>query len=329
MDEILEELNLSSLKKNFQDNKVDPTDVLSLTEEDFRSLGVQTIGERARLRQRCKNLVSESMSESPVVQRLRMFQSQRRQRVSWRGPNSAASRSTTRRLHIGWKHKSRSTYTLVSAGKGGGSQTFDADKNLTLTDLENKVISIYFPSGVNQSQNLEISNLTYHLAHFNGKKLPNKINNEDFTVDLLYTHRKSYPIRIYLHTSPVEEQTVEEGCPGDEEPDAVAIDNTSVVMDIDESTSDDGDELLHWILREHTERGHSQDEIAITDEDLEQPTEREVSDESVHNILLRLNGCTNVGRYNLVNVTRDNVLPGALRAFNRASFNATNQLSLI
>ncbi|XP_046567589.1 uncharacterized protein LOC124275926 isoform X2 [Haliotis rubra] len=113
MDEILEALNLSSLKKNFQDNKVDPTDVLSLTEEDFRSLVVQTIGERARLRQRCKNLVSESMSESPVVQRLRMFQSQRRQRVSWRGPNSAASRSTTRRLHIGWKHKSRSTYIPV------------------------------------------------------------------------------------------------------------------------------------------------------------------------------------------------------------------------
>ncbi|XP_046582743.1 SH3 and multiple ankyrin repeat domains protein 2-like [Haliotis rubra] len=66
MDEILEELNLSSLKKNFQDNKVDPTDVLSLTEEDFRSLGVQTIGERARLRQRCKNLVSGELERSKV-----------------------------------------------------------------------------------------------------------------------------------------------------------------------------------------------------------------------------------------------------------------------
>lgn len=37
--------------------KVGPTEVLSLTDDEYNALGIEAIGKRVQLRQRCKDLI--------------------------------------------------------------------------------------------------------------------------------------------------------------------------------------------------------------------------------------------------------------------------------
>ncbi|XP_046584480.1 uncharacterized protein LOC124291521 [Haliotis rubra] len=141
-----------------------------------------------------------------------MFQSKRRRQASWRADNGTfrGSKSATRKIKLGWKHQITGSFKLIPASKGGGSHDIDAEKHLSLTELENKVCELYFPEGQNTVQDLLLSNLNVYLANFSGSKLQDTINGEPFTVELFYKSRKSHPIRVYLHTYDKSEKTVDE-----------------------------------------------------------------------------------------------------------------------
>ncbi|KAK6195614.1 hypothetical protein SNE40_001004 [Patella caerulea] len=82
MDTILEFIDLGSLVEKFAENKVNPSDVLTLTDEEFGVLGVHRIWDRARLRSKCRKSVQENLCASPVVQRIRQMQSGRKRNKS-------------------------------------------------------------------------------------------------------------------------------------------------------------------------------------------------------------------------------------------------------
>ena len=67
------------------------------------------------------------------------------------------------------KHRIRtSAHQLVSAGKGGGQQVSDLDKTMTLSELKNNVVNIYFPNGKSIFNNHSLVDLNTYMANFAG-----------------------------------------------------------------------------------------------------------------------------------------------------------------
>ncbi|XP_060599454.1 uncharacterized protein LOC132753057, partial [Ruditapes philippinarum] len=125
MDDILDELGVGHLKEKFKQDRVNPEDVKYLTERDFVELGVTAIGDRARIRERCREKCEEY--DSPVLKRVRALQEQRKGRVK-RSDNSSRKTKDTRRIIFGWKHMTKCSYQMVTANKGGGNFALDVPK---------------------------------------------------------------------------------------------------------------------------------------------------------------------------------------------------------
>ena len=53
MEKILQEINLGTLVQRFTDERIDSEAVIALTDQNLVRLGVQTIGDRVRLRTFC------------------------------------------------------------------------------------------------------------------------------------------------------------------------------------------------------------------------------------------------------------------------------------
>jgi len=54
MESILEQLGLGTLLERFSREKVDPEVVLLMSESSLIRLGVETLGDRIRIKERCK-----------------------------------------------------------------------------------------------------------------------------------------------------------------------------------------------------------------------------------------------------------------------------------
>lgn len=113
----------------------------------------------------------------------------------------------TRRIYCGWKHAVRSdVFKVVTLSKGGGQQIIDVSKDTTYEVLEKQILDLYFPKARSMAQNLKLSDLNHYLASFSGDPLPRSFqNNHEFTVGNYFDHIKTYPVRVYLHTTKKDE----------------------------------------------------------------------------------------------------------------------------
>lgn len=108
----------------------------------------------------------------------------------------------TRRVYCGWKHAvSPDVFKVVTLSKSGGQQIIDVSKDTIYEVLEKQILDLYFPHGKSIAQNVKLSDLNYYLASFSGEPLPRFPNNGGFTVGKFFEHIKTYPVRVYLHTT--------------------------------------------------------------------------------------------------------------------------------
>ena len=59
MNSVLNQLSLGTLSENFLNERIDPGVALSLSDSALADLGVNTIGDRIRLRELCRNYVAD------------------------------------------------------------------------------------------------------------------------------------------------------------------------------------------------------------------------------------------------------------------------------
>ncbi|XP_053374839.1 G2/M phase-specific E3 ubiquitin-protein ligase-like [Mercenaria mercenaria] len=201
MDDILDEIGLGDVKEIFRRNRLQPEDIKSLTEKEFEDLGVNTIGDRARLRERCRDKCEAD--DSPCLMRVRHFQTQRKGKGK-RGLQYNVNRQekSTRRILFGWKHMSKKSYQLITANKGGGSVVLDVPKQSLIDSLKEQVTEHFFPGGENKIQGLKTEHLILFLATFTGEEVEGNL------VDDILKNLKSSPVRLYLHSRQKDENTV-------------------------------------------------------------------------------------------------------------------------
>ena len=103
MESILEQLGLGTLFERFAEEKVDPEVILSMSESSLIRLGVETLGDRVQIKERCKQFVVEertrslaSTSSSPAQQiieeRRRLFQPYNSHREKGTGTSKTGKR---------------------------------------------------------------------------------------------------------------------------------------------------------------------------------------------------------------------------------------------
>ena len=108
MESILEQLGLGTLFERFAEEKVDPEVILSMSESSLIRLGVETLGDRVRIKERCKHFVDEertrslaSTSSSPAQQiieeRRRLFQPYNSRREKGTGTSKTGKRKNPAR----------------------------------------------------------------------------------------------------------------------------------------------------------------------------------------------------------------------------------------
>lgn len=203
---ILEEIGMKEYKNVFKENMIRIQDVVELTEKDFEKLGVTAIGLQLRLKQACRNhLQAKSEDTSPV---LKKFFDLKRERVRIQKTKKIKRHfKPTRRIYCGWKHAVRSdVFKVVTLSKGGGQQIIDVSKDTTYEVLEKQILDLYFPKARSMAQNLKLSDLNHYLASFSGDPLPRSFqNNHEFSVGNYFDHIKTYPVRVYLHTTKKDE----------------------------------------------------------------------------------------------------------------------------
>ncbi len=93
-----------------------------------------------------------------------MFIFQRRAQIG----STARVPKTTRRVIIGWKHKSKRDrmHKVIPPQKGGGKQEIDIEKHLSLKETTEYIANFYFHHGVNTASGLELKDLTSSLVIF-------------------------------------------------------------------------------------------------------------------------------------------------------------------
>ena len=79
MESILQKVGLSTLSKRFADEKIDPHVILAMSDSCLMRLGVETLGDRVRLKENCKqfaygerrtNVASTSSGRKTVLKRI-------------------------------------------------------------------------------------------------------------------------------------------------------------------------------------------------------------------------------------------------------------------
>lgn len=144
------------------------------------------------------NLSTGSQDTSQVVTKYLELQQQRKRKS---GKNCMTIRNkssvkTSRRVRVGWKHRiAMERYKVMSIKEGGGMQVMDFEKDITLHEATEKIVSVYFPHG--QSLNFKIEDVDYYIASFSNQKLGNLSS----TVGDYFQNTISHPVRWYLHTS--------------------------------------------------------------------------------------------------------------------------------
>ncbi|XP_053387214.1 uncharacterized protein LOC128551002 [Mercenaria mercenaria] len=168
-----------------------------LVPEEFTALGVTTIGDKARLKQRCKDYLKGKSLDSPVMSKFRELNSKSKSN------RNSRKMKLTKRLYIGWKHGHQDLYRLVHPAKGGGQFVQDVNKGCTLSELKSLLIDLYFPRGHCKAGNLHVNEVDATVVNYSGHTLPETIGDDPFTVGLYCDSRKSNPVRIYLQTEKV------------------------------------------------------------------------------------------------------------------------------
>ena len=105
MESILKQLGLGTLLERFSSEKVDPEVVLSISESSLIRLGVETLGDRIRIKERCKQYVegdnrgtsftSSSPAQQIAEERRMLFQPY----SSHRGQCSRTAKADKRKNH--------------------------------------------------------------------------------------------------------------------------------------------------------------------------------------------------------------------------------------
>ena len=115
MESILQKVGLSTLSERFADEKIDPHVILAMSDSSLMRLGVETLGDRVRLKENCKQFadgerrtnvastssVSSSQAQQLIEERRRLFQPYSSRREKGSGTSKSAKR----------KNPSRRTWT--------------------------------------------------------------------------------------------------------------------------------------------------------------------------------------------------------------------------
>lgn len=76
----------------------------------------------------------------------------------------------------------------------------DVPRTMSLDGLQNRMLNHYLPGGENLVQGLQVADIDFHLATFNGGRLPETIDGIPFSVEMYCGKLATYPVRVYLHT---------------------------------------------------------------------------------------------------------------------------------
>ncbi|XP_074652368.1 uncharacterized protein LOC141906838 [Tubulanus polymorphus] len=232
LDEILEELGMGSLIPIFRENKIELNDIPLLTDADFSRLGVTAVGDRLRLRHKCRSTEHEWDSTNSsingsagILNRLRTSlkkNSKATSKLNKKGSTGPESKlenknafKNSRRIKVGWKHYncSKKCFELVPQSKGGGSHPIDVDKCLTKTELHRICCKLFLPSGKSIAKQLRLKDLDIFLANFTGMELPDTLSSgEQFTVNGYISQHCSLTQvpRIYLHTKNIDSDDMDD-----------------------------------------------------------------------------------------------------------------------
>ncbi|XP_055956314.1 uncharacterized protein LOC126818298 isoform X1 [Patella vulgata] len=192
INKILNDLGLIHLLDVFTDNSVGPPEVLTLTDSEFNFLGVSAIGDRARLRQRCRTYLN-GQCESPSLKKFKELSEKKKTQ------NNNKFKSN-RRLYTGWKLSTGQSFKLVPLSQGGGSIIMDLPKEYSLPDLQKKMIATFFPDGQAVHKNIKLSHCETFIGNFAGERVPSRLLNGDlFSLDGYFSEIKSNPVRLYLY----------------------------------------------------------------------------------------------------------------------------------
>ena len=115
MESILQKVGLSTLSERFADEKIDPHVILAMSDSCLMRLGVETLGDRVRLKENCKQFadgerrtnvastssVGSSQAQQLIEERRRLFQPYNSRREKGSGTSKSAKR----------KNPSRRTWT--------------------------------------------------------------------------------------------------------------------------------------------------------------------------------------------------------------------------
>ena len=115
MESILQKVGLSTLSERFADEKIDPHVILAMSDSSLMRLGVETLGDRVRLKENCKQFadgerrtnvastssVGSSQAQQLIEERRRLFQPYSSRREKGSGTSKSAKR----------KNPSRRTWT--------------------------------------------------------------------------------------------------------------------------------------------------------------------------------------------------------------------------
>ncbi|XP_046569799.1 uncharacterized protein LOC124278095 [Haliotis rubra] len=300
MDEILQQLGLTHLLSRFQENQISPSEIINLTEIEFIDLGVTRIGDRARIRAKCRDLVAETPQQAwedrlpgnlPILC----------------GMETSCPIKAVSKCH----HK-----------QGRGTHKIDFHKQDRLSDMKERITKLFFPSGRNETQNLNLSELSAKLSNYSGTPVEQIMDGGDFTAEDYYRAMGTHPVRIYLVTSPVNQDCRE--CTPSNASDASNVDasnaNHSSSTNTNDGNSTTNSANSNNASNTTTPFVYEQQHIGIIST---------CRDETQESILIRLGSKINTeGRKNIINVSRDDLLSGAKRGFQRASFKEESQLSV-
>ena len=107
------------------------------------------------------------------------------------------------RIFLGWKHCRYGVggFTLIQTHRGGGLIPCDIYKDGTEEEIEEVAKKLFFPNGINVSQNVLLAETTYFLGSFSGSHLPKLLENGDpFNLQGYCADLHTNPVRVYLHT---------------------------------------------------------------------------------------------------------------------------------
>lgn len=85
----------------------------------------------------------------------------------------------------------------------GGKNLIDLENKATLQEIMEALLDMYFPEWENTIQGILLNDVEFYIGNYAGKPLKSILKNgKKFPLENYYEEIRTYPIRLYLFTSP-------------------------------------------------------------------------------------------------------------------------------